>query len=483
MAAPARIPTLRGKVNWSIGPRLTADRPGAPVATSVPPDPDRCILAANHPCTHIDLSIWLPGSRRREMKAHSNLTKGLPVFPVVLCVFIAGCRHPSEAEKRRAEDDRLKEEAEAQGLKKQAEPVGDCALKGSVAVVGKDGTRCGLGLVSIAISDPDKIKQHLEETFNTLAARCREDRKTYDALAAGLSDLVNKMQPCLVSFERAQTAFARTLNALPATANVYATLHRVDMRNGADRGQYQVAAGAFRDALSERAKAAIELKPQLAQVRAQHLEAAKMRSRILSVIDGQMDAVFVRLPRFEVLKAGANGEFHATLPRNKKVTIAARAEKSVGKEAEHHYWLTEFTVPDKDEATILLDNDTLLDGIPEYSDRLSGFLPNVEPEVPSIDIEDALSAWVFTPSLPAPRMQSALQPGGGAVRSGNVIFLGTRLSAEILDEGGTVVGAEAMDAGGKLEIEGEDERYVFFKHNGRSCRLRKDKLPKQGPGG
>jgi len=416
------------------------------------------------------------------MKEHSSLAKGLPVLSVVLCVFVAGCKDPAEKERLRAEVERLKEEAEAQSLQRQAESAKDCTLKGSTRILKKDGTSCKFGFVSIAISDPDKIQQHLEETFTTLVARCQEDRRAYDALAGDLSDSVNKMQPSLASFERAQTTFTKTLNALAATANVYATLHRVDMRNGANRGQYQVAASDFRDAISERTKAALELKPQLAQVKARHLEATKARYRLLSVIDGQMDAVFVHLPRFEVLKADANGEFHVKLPRNKKITVAARAERTAGEETEHYYWLTEFTVPDKDEAAFLLGNDTLLEGIPGYSDRLSGFLPKAEPEAPSLDIEDALSAWVFTPSLPLPRSRSTLQPGGETIRSGDVIFLGTRLSAEILDESGTIVGAEAMDAGEKLEIQREDEQYIFFKRKGRSCRMRKDKIPKQGPG-
>ena len=195
-----------------------------------------------------------------------------------------------------------------------------------------------------------------------------------------------------------------------------------------------------------------------------------------------MDAIFVGLPSLEVLKTDANGEFQVKLPRNKKITVAARAQRSEEKETEHYYWLIEFTVPEKDEATILLSNDTLQERIPEYSDRLSGFLPSAESEVPTIEIEDALSTWVFTPSLTLPQSRPALQPGRETVRSGNVILLGTRLSAEILDETGRIVGSSAINAGEKLEIEKEDEQYIFFKRNNKSCRVRKDKLPKQGAG-
>ena len=197
------------------------------------------------------------------MKEQFNLTKGLPIFSVVLCLFISGCKDHSETEKLRAEVERLKEESETQRLRKQVESTKDCTLKGSTFIVTKGGTSYKLGLVPIAISDSDKIKQHLEVTFTTLVARCQEHRKAYDALAISLSDSVNKMRPCLASFERAQTTFTKTLDALATTANVYATLHKVDIRSRADRGQYQIAASAVRDALAARTNAALELKPLL----------------------------------------------------------------------------------------------------------------------------------------------------------------------------------------------------------------------------
>lgn len=355
----------------------------------------------------------LPTIHRRADTMKTWNTHWFRMFCILLTciapIILVSCGKSDETEKLRAELDRLKEEAEKQQLRKEVGAIKECMLKGSVFIVTKGGTNFKLGLLPIVIADPDLIQEHLKSTFEGLERVSKEYRAKFDAKNLARAEAVRALQPYLSKVGQATDALSLAHTHLEKHANVYAAFHRVDMRYGAVEADYQASAGEFQKALENYRQAAAELKPHLEKATIAYENAASERRLIASLIDSHMDAVFRNLPSIETLKTDADGEFQVKLPRGKAIIVAGRGQRSVGKENETYFWLNRVTLPDKDEFTLLMSNDTLLDSIPVFSDKLFAIFPDQPEPPPVFDMNEAMSGWVFKPSVKDPLVREAPQ--------------------------------------------------------------------------
>jgi hypothetical protein len=391
----------------------------------------------------------------------------------IVSIMLVSCGKSDETEKLRAELERLKGEAVKQQLRKEVGAIKECTLKGSVFIVTKGGTNFKLGLLHIVIADSDLIQEHLKTTFESLERVSKDYRAKFDAKNLALAEAVKALRPYLSKVGQANDALSLARTHLEKHANVYDALYRVDMRYGAVEADYQASASEFQKALENYRVAAAELKPHLEKATAAYEDAASERRLIASLIDSHMDSVFSNLPSIETLKTNADGEFQVKLPRGKTIFVAGRGQRSVGKENETYFWLNRVTLPDKDEFTLLMSNDTLLDSIPMFSDKLFAVFPDKAEPPPSFDMNKAMSGWEFKPSVNVPLARDAQQEKMQTKRDGNTIVLGTRIRADILDESGAALGFAAFNPGESIEIQREDADYFYFSRKGKPHRVKK----------